>query len=110
MPLLTAGNCQNDRDARFRLRDMEKEGLVVRTDLSGRLLRSRSSGTAGKPIAESRAHTVPNRIVGIISNLERSALEEWLNSEELHRPQAADGSTLICLNSLLAYVRKTKAT
>ncbi len=68
------------------------------------------AGTAGKPIAESRAHTVPNRIVGIISNLERSALEEWLNSEELHRPQAADGSTLICLNSLLAYVRKTKAT
>jgi hypothetical protein len=34
----------------------------------------------------------------------------WLNSGELHRPQAADGSTLICLNSLLAYVQKTKAT
>jgi hypothetical protein len=42
---------------------------------------------------------------GVISNLGRIALEEWLNSGELHSSQAADGSTLICLTSLLALVQ-----
>lgn len=45
--------------------------------------------------------------MGVISNLERPELEEWLNSGELHRLQAADGSVLTCLNSLLARVQKT---
>jgi hypothetical protein len=45
---------------------------------------------------------------GVISNLDRPALEEWLNSCDLHRSQAADGSVLICLNSLLARVQNTK--
>jgi hypothetical protein len=35
-------------------------------------------------------------------------LERLFNSGELHRLQAADGSMLICLNSLLACVRNTK--
>jgi hypothetical protein len=47
--------------------------------------------------------------VGVISNLQRPALEAWMNSEELHRSQAADGSVLICLNSLLARVQNTKS-
>jgi hypothetical protein len=45
--------------------------------------------------------------VGVISNLDPHALEEWLHSEELHRLQAADGLPLTCLNSLLARVQKT---
>ena len=44
----------------------------------------------------------------VVSNLDRLALEQWLNSEELHRLQAADGSALLCLPSLLARVQKTK--
>jgi hypothetical protein len=44
---------------------------------------------------------------GVISNLEQPELEEWLSSGELHRFQAANGSALICLNSLLARVQKT---
>lgn len=48
--------------------------------------------------------------VGLISNLERSALEEWLNSANLHRLQLADGLTLICLHSLLLRVQTTKTT
>jgi hypothetical protein len=48
--------------------------------------------------------------VGVISNLERAALEEWLNSGELHRVETADGSTLICLNSLLDRVRNKKTS
>ena len=45
--------------------------------------------------------------MGVISNLERPELEQWLNSGELHRLQAADGAALTCLNSLLACVQKT---
>jgi hypothetical protein len=41
----------------------------------------------------------------VISNLEQPALEQWLNAGELHRSQAADGSALICLDSLLARVQ-----
>jgi hypothetical protein len=37
-----------------------------------------------------------------IPNLERPVLEAWLNSADLHRSLADDGSNLICLNSLLA--------
>jgi hypothetical protein len=48
--------------------------------------------------------------VGLISNLERSALEQWLNSGNLHLSQIADGSTRICLTSLLPCVQKTKNT
>lgn len=48
--------------------------------------------------------------VGVISNLDGPAVEEWLNSGELHRSQAADGSSLICLNSLLARVQNPKAS
>jgi hypothetical protein len=45
--------------------------------------------------------------MGVISNLEQPELEQWLNSGELHRLQAADGAALTCLNSLLARVQKT---
>ena len=48
--------------------------------------------------------------VGVISNLDRPAMEQWLNSGELHRSQASDGSARVCLNSLLARVQKTKAS
>jgi hypothetical protein len=48
--------------------------------------------------------------VGVVSNLDRAALEEWLNSGELHRSQGTDGTSQICLNSLLARVQNTKAS
>jgi hypothetical protein len=46
----------------------------------------------------------------VISNLDQPALEQWLNAGELHRSQAADGSALICLDSLLAHVQNTEIT
>lgn len=49
-------------------------------------------------------------IVATSPNQDRNAIEKWLNSEDLHRTQAADGSTQICLNSLLAHAQKTKNT
>jgi len=46
--------------------------------------------------------------IGVISNLDKSALEVWMNSEELHRIRTVGGSTLICLASVLARVQNPK--
>jgi hypothetical protein len=43
----------------------------------------------------------------LISNLDQRAVERGLNSGEIHRANAPDGSPLICLNSLLACLQKT---
>jgi hypothetical protein len=48
--------------------------------------------------------------VGVVSSLDRVAVEEWLNSGELHRSQTDDGSARVCLNSLLARVQNTKTS
>ena len=40
--------------------------------------------------------------LGAVPNLDRPALQAWLDSPDLHRAQAADGTDLICLNSLRA--------
>jgi hypothetical protein len=43
-----------------------------------------------------------------LENTGECALEQWLNSGELHRSQTDGGSWLKCLNSLLACVQNTK--
>jgi hypothetical protein len=45
---------------------------------------------------------------GMVSKPEYGAFERWLNSGKLHRIKDRDGSSLICLNSLLARVQNTK--
>lgn len=74
------------------------------------ILRGRSSARAWCPQCQADAEMIAMNHVGVISNLEGPAVEEWLNSGELHRSQAADGSSLICLNSLLARVQNPKAS
>jgi hypothetical protein len=44
----------------------------------------------------------------MIPDLPKPILEDWLNSEDLHRSETADGSLLICLNSLLTRERNRK--
>jgi hypothetical protein len=78
---------------------IETESLLI--------LRSQNSRRAWCPRCAAEADVIALHDVGVISNLQRPALEQWLNSEELHRTRATDGSTLICLNSLLARVQKT---
>jgi hypothetical protein len=60
------------------------------------------------PVCAAEAEMIALDKTGTISNLKRPVLEEWLNSAKLHWLQAADGSTLICRNSLLARVRNKK--
>jgi hypothetical protein len=87
---------------------MAKQTKITIETESLLILRGRSSAHAWCPHCAAESEMIAIDRFGVISNLERSALEEWLNSGELHQLQSADGSTLICLNSLLARVRKTK--
>jgi hypothetical protein len=81
---------------------IETESLLV--------LRGRNMRRAWCVACAAEGEVIALEEVGLISNLERSALEQWLSSRNLHLSQTADGSTRICLNSLLACVQKTKST
>jgi hypothetical protein len=81
--------------------------ITIETD-SLLILRSRNSRRAWCPLCAAEGEMIALESVGVVSNLERPALEEWLNSGKLHRSQATDGSVLVCLNSLLARVQNTK--
>jgi hypothetical protein len=72
------------------------------------ILRGQSSTRAWCPQCGADVEMIALENVGVISNLDRTALEAWLNSGALHRSKADDGSALVCLNSLLARVRNTK--
>lgn len=54
------------------------------------------------------AEMIPLEGVGVISNLPAPEVEAWIESDDLHRSQSPDGKTLICLNSLLKRVQKSK--
>jgi hypothetical protein len=83
--------------------------ITIETD-SLLILRNRNSQRGWCPRCASEGEMIPLDNASVVSNLERHALEEWLNSPDLHRSQAVDGSVVICLNSLLARVRNTKTT
>jgi len=81
--------------------------ITIETD-SLLILRGRNSRRGWCPLCAAEGEMIALENAGVISNLERRALEEWLNSGELHRSQAADGSAVVCLNSVLARVQNTK--
>jgi hypothetical protein len=81
--------------------------ITIETD-SLLVLRGRSSLRAWCPRCAAEGEMIPVEGVGVISNLEPRAVEAWLESEEIHRSQAADGAPLICLNSLLKRLQKAK--
>ena len=83
--------------------------ITIETD-SLLILRGRSSTRAWCPQCGADAEMIALENLGVVSNLDRPALEAWLNSVELHRSQAEDGSSRICLNSLLARLQNTKAS
>lgn len=89
---------------------MAKQTKITIESDSLLILQGRSSSRGWCPVCGAEAEMVALENVGVISNLDRTALEEWLNSGELHRSQAADGSLQVCLNSLLARVQNKKAS
>ena len=87
---------------------MAKQSKITIESDSLLILRGRSFSRAWCPLGGSDAEMIALENIGVISNLDRTALEEWLNSGELHRSQDADGSAQVCLNSLLGRVQNTK--
>ena len=81
--------------------------ITIETD-SVLVLRGRSSLRAWCPQCGTEGEMVPIEGLGVISNLAPPDVEAWLESETIHRLRAADGSPLICLNSLLKQVQKSK--
>jgi hypothetical protein len=81
--------------------------ITIETD-SLLVLRGRDSLRAWCPRCGAEGEMVPLEGVGVISNLEPPEVEAWIASEALHRLRAADGTQLICLNSMLKRVQKPK--
>lgn len=81
--------------------------ITIETD-SLLILHGRSSLRAWCSVCAAEVESIAMERTGVISNLDQAALEEWLNSRELHRLETTDGSAQICLNSLVALVQKTK--
>jgi hypothetical protein len=72
------------------------------------VLHSRSSRRSWCPVCGSEVEIFVLEEAGMVSKPEYGAFERWLNSGKLHRIKDRDGSSLICLNSLLARVQNTK--
>jgi hypothetical protein len=85
----------------------KQTNITIETD-SLLIVRCRSSNRAWCPRCAVEVEMIALENVGVISNLQPPALQELLNSGDLHRSRATGGSTLICLNSILARVQKTK--
>jgi hypothetical protein len=83
----------------------KKTKVTIETD-SLLILRGRSSLRAWCPRCGAEAEMIALNDTAVMTNLDQAALDQWLNSDELHRSQTSDGSKLICLNSLLARVQK----
>lgn len=81
--------------------------ITIETD-SLLILRGQGSQRTWCSTCAAKVESIAVEQTRVISNVDPSALEEWINSKEIHRLEATDGSALICLNSLLARVQKTK--
>ena len=74
------------------------------------MVRARSVRRGWCPECAAESEMIAPALGSISPNQNQNAIEKWLNSEDLHRTQAADGSIQICLNSLLAHAQKTNNT
>ncbi len=55
----------------------------------------------------SQVQMIPLQGLGVVSNLLPSDVQDWIDSEDLHRAVSPDGAPLICLNSMLKQVQKS---
>jgi hypothetical protein len=81
--------------------------ITIETD-SLLVLRGRRSLRAWCPECGAEGEMIRLDEVGVISNLPPPEVKAWIQSEDLHHSEAADGAHLICLNSMLKRVRKTE--
>jgi hypothetical protein len=87
---------------------MAKQTKITLETESLLILRGRTLLRAWCPQCGGEVEVIPLDGVGVISNLPAAEVEAWIQSDDLHRTQTSDGGTLICLNSLLKRVQKSK--
>jgi len=72
-------------------------------------LRGRRSLRAWCPECGAEGEMIRLDELGVVSNLAPPEVEVWIQSESLHQSKTADGAHLICLNSMLKRVSRTKS-
>lgn len=75
--------------------------ITIETD-SLMIFRSRTSSPSWCRQCAADVEMIALDCTAVLSNLPPHEVDEWLNSNHLHRSQTPDGTELICLNSLLA--------
>jgi hypothetical protein len=98
---------QHERDCQKPSLMAKQKKITIETD-SLLILRGGIPLWAWCQQCRGEAEMIPLEGVGVISNLQPAEVEEWLESQDLHRSQTPNGETLICLNSLLKRVQKSK--
>jgi hypothetical protein len=86
-----------------------KTRITIETD-SLLVLRGRKPLRAWCQECGAEEEMIPLNEVGIVSNLPPPAVRAWMQAEELHQGITADGSPLICLNSMLKRLRASAST
>lgn len=86
---------------------MTKQAKITMETSSLFMLRAQTAERAWCAQCAAESEVVALDRIGVISNLDREALEEWLNSGTIHRLEPPNGSPLICLNSLLTWIQTT---
>ena len=81
--------------------------ITIETD-SLLVLRGRRALRAWCPQCAAESEMIPLDGIGVISNLLPREVEIWLEFEAIHQSQTIDGTSLICLNSLLKRIQKMK--
>jgi hypothetical protein len=71
------------------------------------VLRGRKSLRAYCPKCGDEAEMIPLDDVGVVSNMLPAEVQAWMESPDLHYTKTANGTALICLNSVLKWVRRT---
>jgi hypothetical protein len=87
---------------------MTKQTKITIETESLLILRGRTPLRAWCQGCGEEVEVIPLEGVGVVSNLPGSEVEAWIQSHDLHRTQTSDGGTLICVNSLLKRVQKSK--
>ncbi|MFL6353955.1 MAG: hypothetical protein ACJ74Z_19185 [Bryobacteraceae bacterium] len=86
---------------------MAKQTTITIETSSVLILQARNAHRTWCPQCAVEGEMIALDNTNVISNLDQRAVEQWLDSGELHRVNALDGSSLICLNSLLACLQNT---
>jgi hypothetical protein len=81
--------------------------ITIETD-SLLVLRGRKPLWVWCPQCGAAAEMIPLNDVGVVSNLPPAEVQAWMESSDLHHTKTADGTDLICLNSMLKRVRRPR--